>query len=57
MINKIPISVVWLKRDLRLEDNEAIFNALKSNNRVLIMYAFEPLLLNDEHYSKRHWDI
>ncbi len=57
MIQKIPISVVWLKRDLRLEDNEAIFNALKSNNRVLIMYAFEPLLLNDNHYSKRHWDF
>ena len=54
---KEPITVVWLKRDLRLEDNEAIQNALASGNRVLLLYIFEPMLLDDPHYSERHWDF
>lgn len=57
MKNKERIVVVWLKRDLRLHDNEAIFNALESGIRVLFLYVFENLLLEDEHYSKRHWDF
>ncbi len=56
-INKEEIVIVWLKRDLRLQDNEAIFNALKSNKKVLFLYMFEPLLLEDSHYSKRHWNF
>ncbi len=51
------IHIVWLKRDLRLEDNEAIVNALNSEKRVLLIYLFEYLLLNDPHYSQRHWDF
>ena len=39
--NKETIDVVWLKRDLRLDDNEAISNALASENRVLFVYIFE----------------
>jgi deoxyribodipyrimidine photo-lyase len=54
---KEPITVVWLKRDLRLDDNEAIQNALASGNRVLLLYVFEPMLLDDPHYSQRHWDF
>ncbi len=56
-INKEEISVVWLKRDLRLHDNEAVFNALKLNKRVLFLFMFEPLLLEDSHYSERHWNF
>ena len=51
------LDVVWLKRDLRLQDNEAIFNALASGKRVLLLYVFEKLLFNDPHYSQRHWDF
>uniref|UniRef100_UPI00404A3C55 deoxyribodipyrimidine photo-lyase n=1 Tax=Gelidibacter sp. TaxID=2018083 RepID=UPI00404A3C55 len=54
---KEPITVVWLKRDLRLDDNDAIQNALASGNRVLLTYVFEPMLLDDPHYSERHWDF
>ncbi len=57
MSNKEDITVVWLKRDLRLHDNEAIYNALQSGKRVLLLYVFENLLLNDPHYSKRHWSF
>jgi deoxyribodipyrimidine photo-lyase len=51
------INVVWLKRDLRLQDNEAIFNALESGKRMLLLYVFEKSLLGDEHYSERHWNF
>ena len=57
MNTKPQIHIVWLKRDLRLQDNEAIFNALQSGKRVLLLYAFEPLLMDDPHYSERHWDF
>ncbi|MFD0993583.1 cryptochrome/deoxyribodipyrimidine photo-lyase family protein [Tenacibaculum geojense] len=57
MSKKENISVVWLKRDLRLHDNEAIYNALQSGNRVLFMFVFENLLLQDAHYSERHWNF
>ncbi|PWH82754.1 deoxyribodipyrimidine photolyase [Algibacter marinivivus] len=57
MTTKPQIHIVWLKRDLRLQDNEAIFNALKSKKTVLLLYCFEPLLINDPHYSKRHWNF
>lgn len=54
---KEEISVIWLKRDLRLQDNEAIFNALSSNKRVLFLYVFEKSLLEDVHYHERHWNF
>ena len=52
--NKKHINVVWLKRDLRLQDNEAIFNATKTNIPTLLLYVFEKSLINDSHYSPRH---
>jgi len=54
---KQNLSIVWLKRDLRLDDNEAITNALNLNQNVLLLYIFEDFLLQDKHYSKRHWDF
>jgi len=49
------LHIVWFKRDLRLQDNEAIENALKSGKQVLFCYIFEDFLLKDKHYSERHW--
>ena len=55
--NKEEIHVVWFKRDLRLQDNEAIQNALASNKRVLFLYVFENSLIADPHYDQRHWNF
>jgi len=57
MSEKEHINVVWLKRDLRLQDNEAIANALKTNKRTILLYVFEHILLNDDHYSERHFNF
>jgi deoxyribodipyrimidine photo-lyase len=56
-INKEEIHIVWFKRDLRLQDNEAIKNALASNKRVLFLYVFEDSLVEDPHYDIRHWNF
>lgn len=57
MTTKPNINVVWLKRDLRLQDNEAITNALKTGKPTLLLYVFEHFLLNDNHYSERHFNF
>ena len=52
-----PIHIVWLKRDLRLEDQCPLHHALLSNRRVLLIYVFEDILIEDPHYSSRHFDF
>jgi deoxyribodipyrimidine photo-lyase len=49
------VNLVWLKRDLRLRDHEAIFNASINGSPVLMIYIIEPILLDDPHYDIRHW--
>ena len=34
--NKEFINIIWLKRDLRFNDNEAIFNACNSNKKSFV---------------------
>jgi deoxyribodipyrimidine photo-lyase len=55
--NRKYINVVWFKRDLRLEDNEAVYNSLNSGIPTLLLYVFENSLKEDEHYSERHWNF
>ncbi|MFK8058489.1 MAG: deoxyribodipyrimidine photo-lyase/cryptochrome family protein, partial [Polaribacter sp.] len=57
MPNKEKINIIWLKRDLRLQDNEAIYNALQSKKRILFLYVFENSLIDDPHYDLRHWNF
>lgn len=53
--SKQAVTVVWLKRDLRLRDHEPLFRAAMANERVLLLYCWEPSLLRDPHMSERHW--
>lgn len=52
---KTPVSIVWLKRDLRLQDHAALNAAMEAKWPVLLLYVFEPILLEENHCSKRHW--
>lgn len=52
---KKTINILWFKRDLRLTDHEALRQACLHNNPLLLIYIFEPKLVNDPHYSTRHW--
>lgn len=40
------ISVHWFRRDLRLEDNAALYHALKSNHPVLCLFIYDTTILN-----------
>jgi deoxyribodipyrimidine photo-lyase len=51
------MKVVWFKRDLRLHDHEALYQALSVSGKTLLLYIFEPSLHQDPHYSKRHFDF
>ena len=40
------ISIFWLRRDLRLEDNAGLYHALKGGYPVLPLFIFDPAILN-----------
>jgi deoxyribodipyrimidine photo-lyase len=42
----MKINVVWLRRDLRLSDNAALYHALKSANPVLPIFIFDKNILD-----------
>ncbi len=43
---KQEINICWIRRDLRLEDNAALYHALKSNYPVLILFIFDENILD-----------
>lgn len=49
------ISIVWLKRDLRLSDHEPLAEAIHAGFPVLLLYCFEPSLINAPQSDDRHW--
>lgn len=53
--NKSSVNVVWFKRDLRLSDHEPLQQAIERGLPIILLYIFEPMLLDDAHYSERHW--
>lgn len=54
-MQKSEINIVWLKRDLRLHDNPAITASINEQQPTLLLYCFEPILLQDAHYAERHF--
>jgi deoxyribodipyrimidine photo-lyase len=51
----MKISVVWLKRDLRLSDHQPLTEAIAAGFPILLLYCFEPSLLAAPQSSDRHW--
>lgn len=49
------VSIVWFKRDLRLTDHQPLKSAIESGDRLLLLYCFDPELIQDPHYDLRHW--
>ncbi len=52
---KKKVSIVWLKRDLRLRDHLPLKLAIEDGIPFLMVYFFEPSVLKDPHYDIRHW--
>lgn len=49
------LHLVWLKRDLRLQDHAPLRAAIESGGPVLLLYCFEPGLLACAESDERHW--
>jgi deoxyribodipyrimidine photo-lyase len=49
------LSLVWLRRDLRLEDNAALYHALRSGQPVLPVFIFDKVILDqlDDRSDRR----
>ena len=48
------MNIVWFKRDLRIEDHEALTQAAK-HRLVLLLYILEPDLWSQDDMSYRHY--
>lgn len=54
-MTKKAINIVWFKRDLRFTDHEPLFLAQKEEIPVLLIYFFEPSVMNFDDSDVRHW--
>ncbi|MBP6756570.1 MAG: deoxyribodipyrimidine photo-lyase, partial [Bacteroidia bacterium] len=52
---KQTINIVWFKRDLRFTDHEPLFHAQQSSLPLLLLYVFEPSVINFHDSDERHW--
>ena len=51
------MNIVWLKRDIRIQDHKPIYESLKGNNEICFIYIFEPLIENNFDFDYRHWNF
>ena len=49
------VNIVWFKRDLRLHDHEPLFEAIKDGLPIILLFCFEPSLVQAPQSSERHW--
>lgn len=54
-MQKQQINIVWFKRDLRLTDHAPLAAAANANMPVLLLYLFEPSIMQHKTSDVRHW--
>ncbi len=54
---RTPITVVWLKRDLRLHDHAPLARALETGLPVVAVFLFEPSQRQSPDWALRHWQF
>ena len=52
MSNKPEVSIMWFRRDLRLEDNAALYYALKSGDNIVPVFIFDTNILDELEEKK-----
>ncbi|CEM02128.1 unnamed protein product [Vitrella brassicaformis CCMP3155] len=52
--NDVTQDVIWLKRDFRLADHLPLHHAGLSNHRVLVLYVYEPEVIEAEEFHPAH---
>jgi deoxyribodipyrimidine photo-lyase len=54
-MHKPEINIVWFKRDLRLQDHLPLQMAVATNKPVLLLYFYEPTVMQYGDSDERHW--
>ena len=54
-VSKPSISIVWFKRDLRIEDHHPLCEAIKAGYPILPLFVIEPFYWSQETSARRHW--
>lgn len=54
-MEKQKINIVWYKRDLRFTDHEPLYFAQQSGLPLLLIYIFEPSVMEYHDSDIRHW--
>lgn len=54
-MSKQEVNIIWFKRDLRLCDHEPLLEAQKQGLPLLLIYCFEPSVMNYHDSDLRHW--
>lgn len=54
-MSRVPINVVWFKRDLRLSDHLPLFTCIEQSLPTVLLYCFEPDLMQSPDADTRHW--
>ena len=49
------VNIVWLKRDLRIEDHAPLYAAVEEGKDFLVIYIFEPSMQQYPDWDIRHW--
>jgi deoxyribodipyrimidine photo-lyase len=49
------VNIIWFKRDLRFQDHEPLNLGIESSLPTILLYIFEPDLINHHDSDDRHW--
>lgn len=56
-VTRDEINIVWFKRDLRIADHTPLQTAIEDGKPILLLYIFEPSVINSPDASLRHWQF
>jgi deoxyribodipyrimidine photo-lyase len=51
------VNIVWLKRDLRLNDHAPLQKAVSAGIPVVVLYILDTTVVAESHYAHRHWQF
>ena len=51
------VNIVWLKRDLRLNDHVPLQKAVAAGLPVVVLYILDSRVVDERHYAHRHWQF
>lgn len=48
------VTIVWFKRDLRLDDHAPLLNAIYSGRNIILLWIYDDFMRQSNLHSERH---